>query len=46
MGRKRRVSGLLGVAAIEPDGLLIAEDGTYVRYLEVGTVNPLSVEQA
>jgi hypothetical protein len=46
MGHKRRVSELLGVAAIEPDGLLIAEDGTYVRYLEVGTVNPLAVEQA
>jgi DNA helicase HerA-like ATPase len=45
MGHKRRVSELLGVAAIEPDGLLISEDGTYVRYLEVGTVNPLAVEQ-
>src|ERR1035441_7967576 len=46
MGRKRLASELLGVAAIEPDGLLIGEDGTYVRYLEVGTVNPLAVEQA
>ncbi|HEX4836941.1 MAG TPA: hypothetical protein VFV03_00230, partial [Solirubrobacteraceae bacterium] len=46
MGRKRHASDLLGVAAIEPDGLLIAEDSTYVRYLEVGTVNPLAVDQA
>ncbi|MFZ1153970.1 MAG: hypothetical protein WAN93_03600 [Solirubrobacteraceae bacterium] len=46
MSRSRCASDLLGVAAIEPDGLLIAEDGTYVRYLEVGTVNPLAVEQA
>ncbi len=46
MGRKRRVCDLLGVAAIEPDGLLIREDGTYVRYLEVETVNPLAVEQS
>jgi hypothetical protein len=44
MGRKRRAYELLGVAAIEPDGLLIRDDGTYVRYLEVGTVNPLAVE--
>ncbi len=40
MGRKRRVCDLLGVAAIEPDGLLISEDGTYVRYLEVGDGQP------
>ena len=46
MRRGRRASDLLGVAAIEPDGLLIREDGAYVRYLEVGTVNPLAVEQA
>src|ERR1700722_5226172 len=46
MGRKCRALELLGVAAIDPDGLLIADDGTYVRYLEVGTVNPLAVEQA
>lgn len=43
---RKRASDLLGVAAIEPDGLLIREDGTYVRYLEVGTVNPLAVEQS
>jgi len=45
MGR-RSACDLLGVAAIEPDGLLIGEDGSYVRYLEVGTVNPLAVEQS
>jgi len=44
MRRKRRASDLLGVAAIEPDGLVLRQDGTYVRYLEVGTVNPLAVE--
>jgi hypothetical protein len=44
--RKRRASDLLDVAAIEPDGLLVRDNGTYVRYLEVGTVNPLAVEQA
>jgi hypothetical protein len=41
-----RASDLLGVAAIEPDGLLVRADGAYVRYLEVGTVNPLVVEQS
>ena len=46
MGRKRCAADLLGVAAIEPDGLLIAEDATYVRYLEVGAVNPLVLDQA
>jgi TraG P-loop domain len=46
MARKRCVADLLGVAAIDPDGLLIAEDGTYVRYLEVGAVNPLVLDQA
>jgi DNA helicase HerA-like ATPase len=46
MRRKRRACDLLGVAAIEPDGLLVRDDGTYVRYLEVGTVNPLAVEQS
>ena len=35
-----------GVAAIEPDGLLVREDGTYVRALEVGAVNPLVLEPA
>jgi DNA helicase HerA-like ATPase len=46
MGQGRYACELLGVAAIEPDGLLIRDDGTYVRYLEVGTVNPLVIEQA
>lgn len=46
MRRGRGASELLGVAAIEPDGLLVGQDATYVRYLEVGTVNPLVVEQA
>ena len=46
MRRKRCATDLLGVAAIEPDGLLIAQDGTYVRYLEVGAVNPLVLDQA
>jgi DNA helicase HerA-like ATPase len=46
MRRKRCASDLLGVAAIEPDGLLVGEDGVYVRYLEVGAVNPLVLDQA
>ena len=45
MGRRRRTTaGVLGVAAIEPDGLLIGQDGVYVRYLEVGAVNPLVLD--
>jgi DNA helicase HerA-like ATPase len=44
--RKRSVGDLLGVAAIEPDGLLIGEDGLYVRYLQVGVVNPLVLDAA
>jgi len=32
---------LLGVSAITPDGLLITAQGSYVRYLETGVVNPL-----
>ncbi len=46
MGRQHGAADLLGIAAIEPDGLLVTEQGTYVRYLEVGTVNPLAVVQA
>jgi TraG P-loop domain len=38
--------GLLGVAAIQPDGLLVREDGSYVRYLEVTPVTPLVLEPA
>lgn len=37
---------LLGVAAIEPDGLLVREDGSYVRVLEVEVVNPLVLDPA
>jgi hypothetical protein len=46
MRRKRCATDLLGVAAIDPDGLLVREDGVYVRYLEVGVVNPLVLDQA
>ncbi|HEV3072145.1 MAG TPA: hypothetical protein VGY76_12060 [Solirubrobacteraceae bacterium] len=45
MGRRATAGDLLGLAAIEPDGLMVAEDGTYVRALEVGTVNPLVLDQ-
>jgi hypothetical protein len=43
---KHAASTLLGVAAIQPDGLLIRDDGAYVRYLEVTPVNPLMLEPA
>ncbi|HLB21351.1 MAG TPA: hypothetical protein VK605_04540 [Solirubrobacteraceae bacterium] len=46
MSARRTAAELLGVAAIDAEGLLVREDGTYVRYLEVGCVNPLVVEQA
>jgi DNA helicase HerA-like ATPase len=46
MRRARCAADLLGVAAIGDDGLLVREDGEYVRYLEVGSVNPLVMEQA
>src|SRR5471032_352037 len=46
MGRGRCTSDLLRVAAIDADGLLVREDGVYVRYLEVGAVNPLVLDQA
>jgi hypothetical protein len=46
LSAKRSAAELLGVAAIDADGLLVREDGTYVRYLEVGSVNPLVVDQA
>jgi hypothetical protein len=46
LSAKRSAADLLGVAAIEQNGLLVREDGAYVRYLEVGSVNPLVVDQA
>ncbi len=46
MRRERCAADLLGVAAIGEDGLLVREDGEYVRYLEVGSVNPLVMDQA
>jgi hypothetical protein len=41
---KAPAGALLGVAAIQPDGLLIRNDGSHVRYLEVTPVNPLVLE--
>ena len=41
---KRSAADLLSVAAIDPDGLLITDDGLYVRYLQTGAVNPLVME--
>jgi DNA helicase HerA-like ATPase len=43
--RKGSAGNLLKLAALGDDGLLVGEDGTYVRYLEVDTVNPLAVDQ-
>jgi DNA helicase HerA-like ATPase len=40
----RGAASLLGVAAITPDGLAITADGSYVRYLETGAVNPLVMD--
>lgn len=45
MSRKRSAAELLGIAALAHDGLLMREDGAYVRCLEVGTVNPLALGQ-
>jgi hypothetical protein len=42
---KASAGDLLPVAAIEPDGLLVREDGCYVRALEVLPVNPLVLDQ-
>ena len=42
--RKRSAAELLGLAAITPDGLAITEEGSYIRYLETGAVNPLTME--
>ncbi len=46
MRAERSVAEMLRVAAIGDDGLLIREDGAYVRFLEVGSVNPLVIDQA
>jgi len=35
---------MLPVAAIAPDGLLITDDGAYVRYLQTEAVNPLVMD--
>jgi hypothetical protein len=42
----RCAADLLGVQNIQPDGLLIRDDVTHVRYLEVQPVNPLVLEPA
>src|SRR4051794_16098537 len=41
---RRSAADLLGVAEIDPEGLLITDDGVYVRYLQTGAVNPLVME--
>src|ERR1019366_7848684 len=46
MASRASTADLLGVAAIEPDGLLVREDGSYVRVLEVGVVTPLVLDSA
>ncbi len=43
-GASAGAGALLGVAAIQPDGLLIRSDGAYVRYLESEVVNPLVLD--
>ncbi len=42
----RSAACLLGVAGIERDGLLVTDDGSLVRYLQVSPVNPLVLEPA
>ena len=46
MASRASTADLLGVAAIERDGLLVREDGSYVRVLEVEVVNPLVLDSA
>jgi hypothetical protein len=46
IGRRQWAGDLLPVAAIDEDGLMIREDGAYVRILEVSTINPLVLEDA
>lgn len=43
---KSSAGALLGVAVIQPDGLLVRDDGSHLRYLEVTPVNPLALEPA
>ena len=45
-GGRGSVADLLGVLAIEPDGLVLTRSHTHVRYLEVGAVNPLVMDPA
>jgi TraG P-loop domain len=45
MRRPRCAARLLGVAAIDDDGVVIRDDGAYVRYLETSAVNPLALEE-
>lgn len=42
--KRRSAADLLQVAAITPEGLLIRQDSIYVRYLNAGTVNPLTLD--
>jgi hypothetical protein len=43
---KASAGSLLGVTAVQPDGLLVRDDGILVRYLEVAPVNPLVLKRA
>ena len=43
-GASAGAGALLGVAAVQPDGLLIRSDGAYVRYLQSEVVNPLVLD--
>jgi hypothetical protein len=45
MRRRAWAGDLLPVGAIDPDGLLVRDDGTHVRYLEVSVVNPLVLDE-
>src|SRR5271165_1656123 len=42
--RSRHARSLLPVAAISPDGLLVTSTGSYVRYLQTGSVNPFVID--
>jgi hypothetical protein len=44
MRRSRHASSLLGVAAISSDGLLVTSTGSYVHYLQTGSVNPFVID--